>query len=130
MLIVSMTMNAAERPQPKNILLVDDDPNVRSSLKLLLSIDRHTVTEAENGQEALLLFTGSKYDLVIIDYLMPGMLGDELARNIRNLAPAQPILMLTAYLEKLADAGQPADGVLGKPLSIDALRRAMATPTG
>lgn len=93
-----------------------------------LSIDRHTVTEAANGLEALHLFTGSQYDLVITDYLMPGMLGDELARNIKNIAPAQPILMVTAYFEKLVDDGRPADAVLAKPLSIDDLRRAMARP--
>jgi len=128
MLFVSMTMNTAGIAQGKNILLVDDDPDVRGSIKLLLSIDRHTVTEAANGHEALQLFTGSRYDLVITDYRMPGMHGDELARNIKNLVPAQPILMVTAYLEKLVDAGKPADAVVGKPLSIDDLRRAMAQP--
>jgi CheY-like chemotaxis protein len=106
MLIISITMSTAVSAQGKSILLVDDDPAVRASIKLLLSIDRHTVTEAADGHEALQLFTGSRYDLVIIDYRMPGMLGDELARNIKNLSPAQPILMVTAYLEKLVDAGQ------------------------
>jgi len=129
MLIVSMTMNKGDSAQAKSILLVEDDPDVRGSIKLLLSIDRHTVTEAANGHEALQLFTGSRYDLVITDYRMPGMLGDELAQNIKNLVPTQPILMVTAYLEKLVDAGKPADAVIGKPLSIDDLRRAMARPT-
>jgi CheY-like chemotaxis protein len=111
----------------KTILLVDDDPGARESIKLLLSIDRHTVTEAANGHEALQLFTGSRYDLVITDYFMPEMLGDELAQNIKNIAPEQPILMVTGYLEKLVDAGKSVDAVLGKPLSVDQLRRAMAT---
>ena len=124
-----MTMNKGDSAQAKSILLVEDDPDVRGSIKLLLSIDRHTVTEAANGHEALQLFTGSRYDLVITDYRMPGMLGDELAQNIKNLVPTQPILMVTAYLEKLVDAGKPADAVIGKPLSIDDLRRAMARPT-
>jgi len=129
MLIISMTMSTAGSAQGKNVLLVDDDPAVRASIKLLLSIDRHVVTEAANGHEALQLFTGSRYDVVIVDYRMPGMLGEELARNIRNLAPAQPIVMVTAYLEKLVDADIPANAVLGKPLSIDDLRRAMARLT-
>ncbi len=120
-------MNAATSIRGKNILLVDDDPAARESIKLLLSIDRHKVTEAANGHEALQLFTGSRYDFVITDYLMPEMLGDELAQNIKNLAPAQPILMITAYLEKLVNGGSHADAVLGKPLSVDDLRRAMAT---
>ena len=130
MLFVSVTMNTVVNASAWNILLVEDDPAVRQSIKLLLSIDRHEVTEAANGHEALQLFTGSRYDLVITDYLMPGMLGDELAQNIKAIAPAQPILMVTAYLEKLVDAGKPADAVLGKPLSIDNLRRAMARPAG
>ena len=129
MLLVSMTMSTTVSAPAKSILLVEDDPAVRGSIKLLLSIDRHTVTEAANGHEALQLFTGSRYDLVIIDYLMPGMLGDELAQNIKNIAPTQPILMVTAYLEKLVGGGKPADAVLGKPLSIDDLRRAMARST-
>ena len=129
MLSVSIAMDTAVIARGKNILLVDDDPAVRESIKLLLSIDRHTVTEEANGHEALQLFTGSSYDLVITDYLMPGMLGDQLAQNIKHIAPTQPILMVTAYLEKLVDAGTPADAVLGKPLSIDDLRRAMAAPT-
>ena len=122
-------MNAAVSSPGKNILLVDDDPAVRESVRLLLSIDRHTVTEAANGQEALQLFAGSRYDLVITDYLMPEMLGDELAKNIRSIAPAQPILLVTGYLDQLADAGKSADAVLGKPLSVEDLRRAMARPT-
>ena len=109
-----------------NILLVDDDADVRKSMKLLLSIDRHTVTEAASGQEALMLFTGSRYDVVIMDYHMPEMLGDELAANIKNLAPAQPIIMATAYVEKLVNGGQLADAVLGKPVSVEDLRQAMA----
>jgi two-component system response regulator MprA len=109
----------------KKILLVDDDPAARESIKLLLSIDRHMVTEAADAHEALQLFTGSTYDLVITDYLMPNMLGDDLARNIKNIAPTQPILMVTAYLEKLIDVSHAADGVLGKPLSVDDLRQWM-----
>jgi len=119
-------MSTAGNAPGKNILLVDDDPGVRGSIKVLLSIDRHTVTEAANGHEALQLFTGSRYDLVITDYFMPEMLGEELAENIKNIAPAQPILMVTAYLEKLVNGGGLAETVLGKPFSVDDLRRAIA----
>lgn len=118
-------MRATSSVSGKNILLVEDDQAVRQALKLLLSIDRHRVTEAANGHQALLLFTGSRYDLVITDYLMPEMLGDELARNIRNIAPRQPILMITAFLEKLLAAGKSPDGLLGKPVGVEDLRQAM-----
>jgi CheY-like chemotaxis protein len=126
LVFVSMVMNNAVSGLGKNILLVDDDPLARESIRLLLNIDRHIVTEAANGREALQLFKPLMYDLVITDYFMPGMLGDELAQCIRNIEPTQPILMITAYLEKLAAAGKPADAMLGKPLSVDELRRAVA----
>jgi two-component system, OmpR family, response regulator MprA len=118
-------MNADVSTWGKRILLVDDDPAARESIKLLLNIDRHTVTEAANAIEAMQLFTGSTYDLVITDYLMPNMLGDDLARNIKNIAPTQPVLLVTAYLEKLIASDNPADGVLGKPFSVDELRQWM-----
>ena len=113
----------------KNILLVDDDSAARESIKLMLSIDRHTVTEAADGHEALQLFTGSTYDLVITDYFMPGMRGDELVQNIKNIAPQQPVLIVTAYVEKLVQTDKLADAVVGKPLSIDELRGAIARVT-
>lgn len=93
-------MSASVACSAKHILVVDDDASVRSSLKLL-TIDRHEVTEAASGQDALYLFTGSPFDLVIIDYFMPDMLATELAQNIRNLVPSQPILVVTAYREAL-----------------------------
>ena len=123
---LSMTMNKTVRVPRKNILIVDDDPAARESIRLLLGIDRHTVTEAANGEEALQLFQTSRFDLVITDYLMPGMLGDELAQSIRSLAPGQPILMVTAYVEKLIAAGQAAESMLCKPWSVEELRLAVA----
>jgi len=112
----------------KNILLVDDDPSVRESLKLMLCFDHHTVTEAADGQEALRLFSGGRYDLVITDYLLPGMRGDELVRQIKRLVPTQPVYIVTAYLEKFANGAEPADAVLGKPLSLEELRRVVGLP--
>jgi CheY-like chemotaxis protein len=122
---ISLGMNVGITSSGKKILLVDDDLAARESIKLLLNIDRHTVTEAANAHEALQLFAGSTYDLVITDYLMPNMLGDDLARNIKHIAPTQPILLVTAYIEKLIDAGNPTDGVLGKPFNVDELRQWM-----
>ena len=126
MLVYRRMMNDTVNTSRKHILLVDDDPAARESIKLLLNIDRHTVTEAADGSEALELFKAGKYDLVIADYFMPGMHGDELAQNIWLLAPEQRVLIMTAYFEKLLAAGKPADAMLGKPLSVDELRRAVA----
>jgi len=93
---------------------------------VLLSIDRHTVIEAKNGWEALALFTKERFDLVIVDYVMPEMQGRDLALNIKRVAPSQPILLVTAYFEKLVDSNLPVDAVLSKPFGIDGLRQAIA----
>lgn len=104
------------------ILVVEDDASARESIKLLLQIDRHVVTEAKDGGEALELVSRQPFDLVILDYAMPGMKGWEVALNIKVKAPALPILMVTAYVEMLSGADKPVDAVLGKPFTLDELR--------
>ena len=111
----------------KRILLVDDDPSARESIKLLLSIDRHNVIEAKNGQEALELFHRDVLDLVIIDYFMPQMEGTQVAEQIKLSSPTLPILMVTAYMEKLVDRRNPVDAILAKPFGIAELRQVIAS---
>jgi CheY-like chemotaxis protein len=110
----------------KRILLVDDEPSVRDALRMMLKFDGHSVTEAKNGAEALDLFTKGQFDLVTTDLEMPVMKGDELAVRIKNLAPKQPILMITAYEKELGDSENPVDGILTKPFAIGNLRGAIA----
>lgn len=105
---------------------MDDDQGARESIKLLLNIDRHEVVEARNGQEALELFNQGSLDLVILDYFMPQMEGRELAANIKLAAPGLPILMVTAYLEKLVDTQTQVDALLAKPFGVAELRDAIA----
>ena len=110
----------------KRILLVDDEPSVRGSFRMMLEIDGHTVTEANNGAEALDLFTKGQFDLVTTDFEMPVMKGNELAVRIKQLAPKQPILMITAYGKELGDSENPVDSILNKPFTLDDLRGAIA----
>jgi CheY-like chemotaxis protein len=109
----------------KRILLVDDESSVRGAFRMMLEIDEHTVTEANNGAEALDLFTKGQFDLVITDFEMPVMKGNELAIRIKRLAPARPILMITAYEKELGDSENPVDAILNKPFTLDQLSRAI-----
>jgi CheY-like chemotaxis protein len=109
----------------KRILLVEDDPAARESIKLLLKIDRHAVTEAADGTEAQGLFAQKRFDLVISDYFMPNMLGNELAAHLWQRTPSLPILIVTGYFEKLIQSGVPADNLLAKPFGVDQLREAI-----
>jgi len=110
----------------RRILVVEDDPAVRDSIALLLRIDRHVVTEAANGREALDFVSRQPFDLVVLDFAMPGMLGGEVALKIKLSNPTLPVLMVTAHLEKLNDSDKPVDAVLGKPFALDELRSAIA----
>ena len=89
------------------ILIVDDDKEIRTLLKLLLSSANYSVTEAENGEEALALLRvpGKNYSLVLLDVAMPGKDGFETGEGIRKLSNI-PILYLTAR-------GQEYDKIMG-----------------
>jgi two-component system, OmpR family, response regulator MprA len=119
-------MAEQKRMVGKRILLVEDDPGARQSIKLLLTIDRHQVVEPARGVDAIELLKSQPFDLVILDYFMPEMRGSELARRVRDIYPSLPILMITAYLEQLEESEKPVDAVLGKPFGIEELRQAIA----
>jgi CheY-like chemotaxis protein len=76
----------ADKVLQKRILLVDDEPIVRESIGMLLSLDKHTVVETTNGDEALSLFARGQFDLVVTDFQIPSMTGSELAARIKQLA--------------------------------------------
>jgi CheY-like chemotaxis protein len=111
----------------KRILLVDDDPNARHILGCLLSFDQHTVVEAANGKEACLVYAPGDFDLVITDYEMPEMKGDELARTLKCLVPSQRVIMITGMPWTLAGPENPVDAVLIKPVTLDEMRQYIAT---
>jgi CheY-like chemotaxis protein len=105
----------------KRILLVDDELAVRDSLRLLLLRESHIVVEANNGAEAFALFRKERFDLVVTDFEMPFVKGNELAARIKQMAPRQPILMITAY-DHRPGKGNPVDTVLTKPFGAQELR--------
>jgi two-component system, cell cycle response regulator CpdR len=109
----------------KRILLVDDQQPVRASLRMLLELDDHQVTEAGNGAEALKIFTVGEFDLVITDFEMPVMEGNELAGSLKLLDPALPILMVTASERARRGVENPVDALLNKPSTMRELRCAL-----
>ena len=110
----------------KRILVVDDEPSVRKTFRKLLEYDGHAVTEANDGAEALALFTRGQFDLVTTDFEMPVMKGNELAVRIKHLAPSQPILMITASERGFGGSENPVDSLLEKPFAMADLRSAIA----
>jgi len=84
------------------ILVVEDEPSVRNTVRRLLERHDYRVLEATNGQDALALLSTRKdeVDLVLSDMVMPGMGGAELAVRIRTASPKLPVLLMTGYTEE------------------------------
>jgi len=112
-------------PQRK-ILVVDDEPFVCEAVKMMLNFDGHTVKTAGSGKEALTMLEQEPFDLVITDYSMPGMKGDELAAIIKSRNSRQPVVMITAYAEVLAKPLSGVDALVSKPFLLENLREAIA----
>lgn len=101
-----------------HILLCDDEIRVRNVLKMILE-EAYDLSFAGNGKEAVQFLKKNNPDLVILDIKMPRLGGIEALRNIKQVKPNLPVLMLTGYesydvAQEAADAG--ADDYLTKPV--------------
>lgn len=82
-------------------LIVDDDEEIRHALRLLLDLERiEVVGEATNGLEAVALAKQLEPEVIILDYLMPRMNGEEAAQLIRSVAPSAKIIAFSAMLDR------------------------------
>ena len=105
------------------ILVVDDDPLVRAAILRAVSELGYAAEAADSGAAAIAAGRRRGYDLVILDFLMPGLDGAETARALTALEPDLPILFSTGHaaLRALrADAGDEVR-VLEKPFTLDEL---------
>lgn len=84
---------------PRRILVVDDEPLIREMAREILESFGYVVDEAVDGQEGLDLFLreGCRYDLVILDLVMPRLHGFQVMDRILQAAPRTPILISSGY---------------------------------
>ena len=114
-----------------SILAIDDDPDVRDFIVTSLVELGHKVSAASDGESGLALFAQERFDLVVIDFVMPGLSGAEVARNILDLAPEQRILFVSGYSETTAiTLAAPGAPLLAKPFRADALEAAVRAALG
>ena len=113
----------------KRILLVDDEPGVLQALRIILTAEGYHVETAWSSKEAWELLNRDGFDLVVTDFNMPRMKGDELARLIKERWPDLPVVMLSGSAEILRASGRVMPGVdvlIGKPFHLVELRQAIA----
>jgi Response regulator containing CheY-like receiver, AAA-type ATPase, and DNA-binding domains len=102
---------------------VDDEPLVCQVLEFILTSSGHKVEMLRDGVEALRMIKRAPFDLVISDFRMPKMSGEELAAAIKVRLPNLPIIIVTGNIELLNHESSDYDAVLEKPFSPENLLR-------
>ncbi|HEX3970835.1 MAG TPA: ATP-binding protein [Stellaceae bacterium] len=133
--IMAPTMVSPDSVPPLNILIIDDDPVILDSMRLVLELDGHTVTAANDGRAGVETFktaheAGSGFSVVITDLGMPYMDGHEVARAIKTMSAHTPVILLTGWGRRMSgsESDLPAnvDRTLDKPPKLPELREALA----
>jgi DNA-binding NtrC family response regulator len=113
----------------RQILIVEDEPNVRLVFRTALESNAQTLSTAEDGETALRWLKRSPADLVLLDLQMPGLSGMEVLRRLRDTGNGVPVVIITAH-GSIPDAVQAmklgAVDFLTKPVTPEALRRVVA----
>jgi len=124
------------------ILIVDDDPSIREMVGMALTRKGYTILEAGDASEARSLIESKKPDLLLLDWMLPGQSGLELARRLhKDHSDAPPVIMLTARdqeTDMIAAFDIGADDYVSKPFSVNellarikaVLRRSAPQPDG
>jgi CheY-like chemotaxis protein/anti-sigma regulatory factor (Ser/Thr protein kinase) len=127
----------ASVPQPMRLLIIDDDPFVLDSMRMVLELDGHTVVLASGGREGVEAFRLAReqnqmFAAVITDLGMPHMNGNQVAGAIKAISPSTPVILLTGWGQRLrkgdeqdGDTDNNVDMVLPKPPQLDDLRSAL-----
>jgi len=124
-----------------HILVVEDDQNIRRGIVDILESEGYETTAARNGAEGLKIFRQDKFDLVLLDLMMPEMNGYDVCREIRKRDAQIPVLILTAKseeIDKVVGLELGADDYITKPFGVRellarvaaALRRAHTSGDG
>jgi two-component system response regulator MprA len=114
--------------QGPQVLVVDDDPQLREALTRALELDDYQVTTASNGMKALEAVSAQRPDLMVLDVMMPYVGGLDVCRTLRSKKDNLPIIVLTARDEvgdRVAGLDAGADDYLTKPFALEELRARM-----
>ena len=108
----------------KNILVVEDDPDIGAMLSINLRDEGYLVEIANDGAEGLKRLKAQRYDLLVLDLMLPGVDGLEICRQMRNMEHYQPIIIISAKAsetQRILGLELGADDYLTKPFSVPEL---------
>lgn len=90
-----------QRRRSSSVLIVDDDEEIRHVLRIMFELEGFEIAgEAASGLEAIPMAMKHQPDVILLDYLMPGMNGEDTARMIRTIAPDARIVAFSAVLDE------------------------------
>lgn len=105
----------------RHILLVEDEPTIRTAVRDALRAKGHDVDDTIDGAEALRRAQATRYDLIVLDVMLPGLDGYEVCRRLRREGDRTPVLMLTARGsedDRVKGLSLGADDYVVKPFSV------------
>jgi CheY-like chemotaxis protein len=108
------------------LLLVDDDEMSSQILGYILTDEGYEADTVTTGATAVEKFTEKKYDLVLLDYILPDMKGLEVAKMLKSIKPEARIILLTGYMNNDEAGHNLYDRVLLKPIPPDIIIRTIA----
>jgi CheY-like chemotaxis protein/ribosome-associated translation inhibitor RaiA len=113
-------------PLPEQVLVAEDDADLRGSLAAELGRRGYAVTVARDGSEASDLLAEQPVDSVVLDVRMPGRSGLEILREMRRRGSRVPVVLISGFADGVSNAGEAHEAVvLAKPFSVAELREAL-----
>jgi DNA-binding response OmpR family regulator len=108
----------------QRVLTIEDDPAIRRGVVDVLEFEGYAILEADRGDTGLEMALGRTYDLLLLDLVLPGLAGLEILRQVRDLRPTLPVIILSARGEeadRIAGLKLGADDYVVKPFSVKEL---------
>jgi CheY-like chemotaxis protein len=117
----------------KRLLIADDEPGIRELLSDILSAEGYSIETAASGDDAIARIREQRFDLALVDLLMPGSSGADVARVIANESPQTIVVIVTGSDETTVEnmlGGTKVDQVVTKPFEMDEILQVVSALTG
>jgi len=124
-----LQMDLFDKLKDKKILLVDDDEWIRDSLTLYFSTEGCHMLAVETAEEGMELLTQQNYDIILIDYKLPGIDGLTFSKKIQEICPDAKKILITAYKNKEVVSEAMSTGIqdfIDKPFTIKTIEDSLS----